>query len=61
MKPETAVLIRKGDEYKRAAFLALGIMEWLPSDEEGKPLNPPAGSFLCHWRCKVPEGWEAVG
>lgn len=61
MKPETAVIIRKGDEYKRAAHFPFGGMEWLPSDENGKFLNPPAGFFVCHWRCKVPEGWEAVG
>lgn len=60
MKPETAEIIRKGDEYKRAAFSPLGSMAWLPSNEEGKLLDPPAGFFVCHWYCKVPEGWEAV-
>lgn len=60
MKPETAVIIRRGNEYKRAAFSPIGSMEWLPSDEGGKLLDPPAGVFICHWRCKVPEGWESV-
>lgn len=61
MEQTTAVIIRKGDEYKRAAFSPIGSMEWRPSDEKGKLLDPPAGFFVCHWRCKVPEGWKAVG